>query len=97
MSDSVDAQFWFYKGLSLFEIGNYEESLKSLKTSLKNDQENSDIYYNIAKCQLQLDDINSCVEMLRESIKLDPAKKDYLNEDPLLSGMPEEHLEKIFQ
>ena len=97
MIDSIETSFWYYKGLSLFQIGRYDESRDSFEKAMQKDPENSEIYYNLAKCDLQSEKLDSCVLMLKKACQLDSSKKDLIKNDTLFSGMPQENFEKIFE
>jgi tetratricopeptide (TPR) repeat protein len=64
------------KGNCLMELGDYTEAIKSLKSSLDNDETDAEVLCNIAECYENLKDDNAAKYHFQKSLKINPNLSD---------------------
>lgn len=64
------------KGNCLMELGDYTEAIKSLKSSLDNDETDDEVLCNIAECYENLKDDNAAKYHFQKSLKINPNLSD---------------------
>ena len=95
-SEVIDSEFWNYQALSLYNIEKYKEAKNCFDKILKNEQKNTDALLGKAKCELQLGNNESGIELLEKTVRLDPLKRKIIKEDPLISKIPDKYVKKLF-
>ncbi len=72
----------FDAGNVFYKEGHYEEALQSYQQILSQDQESSEVYFNIGNCYYQLNKVAPSIYNYEKSLRLNPshkAAKDNLN------------------
>jgi tetratricopeptide (TPR) repeat protein len=83
--DPPPFQFWFYQGLVLAELGKYQESIKCYDEALLIKNDNPQVLFEKAKCELQQGEKTESVKTLKKICELDSSFKEKIQTDPLFS------------
>lgn len=80
----VSGFFYYYGGIALFELKNYEQSIRFLEESLKKNSNNAEAFYYLGLSYGALQNQEAAVEAIRKADllhKLKPAKAHFSEED----------------
>ena len=64
---------YFYYGISLYKLGDYENAIKAFKQAESVKEDDAQLHYNLGLAYFKLELYNPAVEHWRRCIRLDPA------------------------
>ncbi len=74
----------FYIGKVMYGQENYGEAIKHLTTAMKEDAQNAEAPYMIARSYADMQNYKLCIPFFQKAIELDPAKNNWIYEMALI-------------
>jgi tetratricopeptide (TPR) repeat protein len=89
---------WANKGACLYELGKYEDALKSLDKAIKINPKNANAWYNASENYVAINQKDKAIEMLKKAVELDNTfKEQAIKSDALKALQNDEEFKKIMQ
>lgn len=85
----LDENFWHYKGIALLKLEKYDAANSCFTKALEIKNDDSQILYDLAKCEFLAGNEQKSLDILVKSCSLDPANKEKLRVDNDFSKMSE--------
>lgn len=85
----ISQKFWYFKGIAFFGTKKFEDALECFHKAVKTDQENPELFYDMAKSQLMIGKIDDGIESLERACTIDPSFRKVLSVDPIFEILKE--------
>lgn len=96
-NENIDENFWYFKGLALFKLKKIDEAKLSFEKAYMLEN-NPKFLYEIAKCELFLDNSEKSVEILKKCCDSEPITKEKLRLDSdFLSLADDKNFRMLFE
>ena len=86
----IPEKFWHFKGLALYEMKKFDEALNCFEEAIKNGDESGELFYDMAKVQLNLENSPKAIELLDKACEINPDLRRTLALEPLFEKLKDD-------